>query len=204
MREVSKMKLEIPNKTLYLFFILVVILGSLSPTMGSSLTEEEYTNQARAKVKEFAKELKNEFQKVYSEKGPLEAISVCTAKASEIANKISRQTGWMVRRVSLKTRNPLDRPDAYEAQILQRLEAAPEEKSQKEEIFKIVDLGGKKEFRYLKVIRLAPHCTQCHGLKNQIAPEVMSKLKEYYPHDQATGYHPGDIRGAFSVRIPLD
>lgn len=198
------MKLEFRYLAFYLFFVFVVFLISLSPTLAHSVAEKEYTQQARAKVKEFAKELKNEFQKVYGEKGPLEAISVCTIKAGEIANKISRQTGWMVRRISLKTRNPLDRPDAYETQVLQRLELTPEKKSPKEEISEIVDLGGRKEFRYLKVIRLAPQCTKCHGLKNQIAPEIMSRIKEYYPHDQATGYHPGDIRGAFSVRIPLD
>lgn len=198
------MKLESLSHTLYLFFVFAVLLISLSTTVAYSLAENEYTLQARSKVKEFAKELKSEFQKVYTEKGPLEAISVCTTKAGEIANKISRQTGWMVRRVSLRTRNPLDRPDAFETKILQELELAHDKQSPKEEFSEVIDLGGRKEFRYLKVIRLAPHCTNCHGQKSQITPEIMSRLKEYYPHDQAIGYHPGDIRGAFSVRIPLD
>lgn len=198
------MKLEFPGKALYLFFVVVGLLVSLFSTPVHSSTEKEYARQARAKIKEFAQELKNEFQKAYGEKGPLEAISVCTTKASEIANKISRQTGWMVRRVSLKTRNPLDRPDAYETKILQRLEQTPQKKGVREEISEAVTVGGRKEFRYLKVIRLAPHCTQCHGLKHQISPEIMASLKKNYPYDQAIGYQPGDIRGAFSVRIPLD
>ena len=37
----------------------------------------------------------------------------------------------------------------------------------------------------------------------KIDPQVQSILRERYPLDQATGFRPGDLRGAISVRVPL-
>lgn len=35
------------------------------------------------------------------------------------------------------------------------------------------------------------------------ATAVTAALRERYPADRATGYRVGDLRGAFSVRVPL-
>jgi len=50
----------------------------------------------------------------------------------------------------------------------------------------------------------APVCLQCHGEPAKLAPGVAEALKELYPDDQATGYSLGDLRGAISIRIPLE
>jgi hypothetical protein len=142
-----------------------------------------------------------EFKKAIKKGGPLLAISVCADKAPEIANAISRKTGWMVRRVSLKTRNPMNNPDAYETKFLQETESSPGKKTG--EIAEVIEIGGRKEFRYMKVIKTAPPCLTCHGMTEKIAPEIKKEIISRYPYDRATGYKPGDIRGAFSIRIPL-
>lgn len=41
------------------------------------------------------------------------------------------------------------------------------------------------------------------GTAEQIPPAVKARLAEDYPHDKATGYAPGQIRGAVSVKRPL-
>jgi hypothetical protein len=197
------MKHQRPYWGYYLLLVLfTTIIGLSSAIAGPSV--EEYAKQARAKVGEFGKELKGEFQNALKKGGPTEAIFVCSTKASAIANKISRQTGWMVRRVSLNTRNPLDRPDEFESINLQIFESTAHEKDQQGEVAQIVEVGGKKEFRYMKVIKIAPPCLKCHGPLDKITPEIKDMLKENYPHDQATGYKVGDVRGAFSVRMPLN
>jgi hypothetical protein len=42
----------------------------------------------------------------------------------------------------------------------------------------------------------------CHG--ELIATDVLQKIRAVYPLDQATGFKPGDLRGAFSVTKALN
>ena len=46
-------------------------------------------------------------------------------------------------------------------------------------------------------------CLKCHGTAGQVSQGVKDATAEYYPHDTAMGYKPGDIRGAWTVKIPL-
>ena len=43
-------------------------------------------------------------------------------------------------------------------------------------------------------------CVACHGDRDTLDPAIQAILNEQYPHDRATGYSPGDLRGAFSVK----
>ena len=46
-------------------------------------------------------------------------------------------------------------------------------------------------------------CSRCHGEEGEIDAEVRAAIDERYPQDRATGFRPGDLRGAVSVRVPL-
>ena len=46
-------------------------------------------------------------------------------------------------------------------------------------------------------------CQTCHGPADSLSPELKAALAKDYPHDQATGYVAGEIRGALSVTRPL-
>lgn len=50
--------------------------------------------------------------------GPESAIGVCREKAPKMAKTASEQTGWNIRRVSLRQRNPKAVPDAWERAAL--------------------------------------------------------------------------------------
>ena len=52
------------------------------------------------------------------------------------------------------------------------------------------------------MIRLAAPCLRCHGPAEGIAPEIRAAIEKNYPHDKATGYKRGDIRGAFRYGFP--
>lgn len=72
------------------------------------------------------------------------------------------------------------------------------EDAAKLEHYEIVETEGGKEFRYMKAIPLRGVCVVCHG--PGIKKDVSDKLYGLYPDDQARGFLPGDIRGAFTIR----
>lgn len=142
-----------------------------------------------------------------STRGPVSAISVCRDLAPKLAGEISRETGWKVTRVSLKPRNPmLGMADEWEQRQLldfdtrARAGVAPATLQQTA----IVGMPTGKVQRYLKAIPVQTLCLSCHGSRDQIPADVSQALARDYPHDKATGYLEGMIRGAVSVTRPLD
>jgi hypothetical protein len=145
--------------------------------------------------------LKEEIQK-----GPDEAVGVCTNIAPREAGALSRRTGWRVTRVSLKVRNPLlGTPDAWEIEALKDFDkrAAAGENAGKLEMSAIVDEGGTQYLRYIKALPVQPMCLSCHGTDATITSSVKAKLAVEYPHDKAVGYTAGQVRGGLSVKRPL-
>lgn len=140
------------------------------------------------------------------EKGSLHgAIAACSDKAPKMAAAASQNTGWAIRRVSLKNRNPKATPDAWEKTVLEdfdRRQAAGENPATLEKA-EFVTEGDKRSLRYMKALPTQNFCLGCHGADAQISPEAQAKLKELYPNDLATGYKEGQIRGALTVKRPL-
>jgi len=166
----------------------------------------QYQEESRAVALPFLKQLAAENKKAVDEGGPESAIKVCKEIAPEMAGDISRKQGWKLTRVSLKVRNPLlGTPDAWEQKVLQDFEArlAKGEKPETMEFTETVKEPAGSYFRYMKAIALQPGCVTCHGAAEQIPANVKARLAEDYPHDQATGYSPGQIRGALSIKRPM-
>lgn len=141
-------------------------------------------------------------QQEISKSGPEGAILVCKDMAPKMAGEISKQTGWKIKRVSLKARNEARAiPDAWEKAALEDFDkraAAGEPPAQLEKGEKVGN-----EYRYVKALPVQPLCLSCHGPVDQLTPAVKSALAQHYPNDLATGYSVGQIRGAISVRKPL-
>jgi hypothetical protein len=165
----------------------------------ASINTDALAAESRQTVQEFFGQLKGELQAAMQAGGPIKAIEVCQIKAPKIASDISSKKGWHVARTSLKTRNPANAPDAWERQVLQRFEEQKlQGKDPKQmEHFELVDANGVTKFRYMKTIPTGGICITCHGA--ELAPEIAQKIQQLYPDDQATGYKPGDIRGAFTI-----
>lgn len=129
--------------------------------------------------------------------GPTEAITVCFVRAPQIATELSSDSGWSVRRVSLKPRNTsLAIADEWERQTLQDFDRRQLAGEAGTAINESAMIDG--EFRYMQAQPTMPLCLTCHG--QTIAAEVRSALAEHYPMDMATGYTQGQIRGAISLR----
>jgi len=137
--------------------------------------------------------------------GPEGAILVCRDKAPQLAKAASDETGWSVRRVSLRNRNPRAVPDGWERAALEDFDrrAASGESATTLEKAEIVTEGGKQSYRYMRALPTQPLCLNCHGSPEQLTPAVLEKLKALYPDDKAVGYRPGDIRGAITIRKPV-
>lgn len=137
--------------------------------------------------------------------GPENAIGVCREKAPKMAKAASEKSGWAIRRVSLKNRNPKAVPDAWEEAVLKEFDkrAAAGEKPTGLEKGEVVTMDGKQVYRYMKALPTQDLCLNCHGTPDRISPAVQAKLKELYPADKAVGYHAAEIRGAITIKKPL-
>jgi hypothetical protein len=153
-------------------------------------------NEAISIVKQFGGSLKPELKKAIKAGGPAQAISMCSEKAPAIAERLRNDTGWYLKRVSLKPRNSQTAiPDAWETKVLQQFDQrqANGESAEKMAFAEVVD--GK--YRFMKAQGVEAVCLNCHGAT--IKPETEAALKEKYPQDKARGYTIGQIRGAFSL-----
>ena len=164
--------------------------------------------ESKVVVKEFMSELKGELGKAMKSGGPIKAIEVCNLVAPSIAKAQSEKHGWEVGRTSLKLRNPKNAPDEWETMVLKKFEerAAAGESPAEMAHFEVVEQNGAKAFRFMKAIGMPPQdkapCLKCHG--ENIDPKLAAKLDELYPNDQARGYKPGMIRGAFTITQPME
>ncbi len=61
---------------------------------------------------------------------------------------------------------------------------------------------GITRYRFMKAIPIDGVCMACHG--ETVAEDVQSILAEKYPLDAATGYKPGELRGAFTISKILE
>jgi hypothetical protein len=154
----------------------------------------------------FMKDLLSALQKEIAAGGPSGAVGVCSDLAPSIAGRISRETGWRVTRVGTRVRNPLlGMPDQWEQKVLLDFEkrASKGEDIGKMSYSEVVSEPGGRFFRYMKAVAIKQPCLACHGTEEQIAPSVRAILNERYPHDAATGYKLGDLRGAISIKEPF-
>jgi hypothetical protein len=139
-------------------------------------------------------------------KGGVEsAIAVCRDKAPQMASEASAKTGWNIRRVSLKNRNPKAVPDAWEAAMLAEFDALAAAGTSPATLERaaIVEEDGNRIYRYMKALPTQAMCLNCHGVDADIPPTVRAKIQSLYPDDKATGYTVGQVRGAITIKRPL-
>jgi hypothetical protein len=185
--------------------IFVSLMLISSAVFADELNQRE---QAADQVSEqFIKQLGGHLKKEMQANGPVQAINVCKEIAPEIANQLSIENGWSVSRVTTKTRNSLlGAADMWERETLAEFEAAAAKGENYSEMKKtaVVDEDGQFYFRYMKPLAIKPVCLTCHGSEEQIPAPVKSELVKLYPFDQAKGYKQGELRGAVSIKQPMD
>ena len=189
--------------------VLPTVVGALLAAGAMQVAAQEDAarlEEAREMAGTMVQTLGGRLQAAIKEGGPAAAIGVCTNVAPTLAGELSRQNGVKLTRVSLRVRNPLlGTPDAWEQAVLQSFEArlAKGEAADKLEFAETVSEPAGRYFRYMKALPVQPVCVNCHGDAANLAPEIKERIAREYPADRATGYLPGQIRGAVSVKRPL-
>jgi hypothetical protein len=130
------------------------------------------------------------------------AIAACRDQAPALARAASAESGWAIRRVSLRNRNPKAVPDAWERAALEDFDrrAAAQEPAVGLERAELTREEGKVMQRYMRALPTAELCLGCHGTPERVSPAVTARLQELYPEDRALGYRVGEIRGAITLR----
>lgn len=162
---------------------------------------------ARQVAGAFLKELGGHLKAALQGNEPAEAIKICRDIAPAIANRLSLENGWMVTRVGTRVRNPMiGMPDTWEQRVLTQFQelATKDEPLDEMTLAEVVSEPDGRYFRFMKAIGVKPMCVMCHGDRKAIPEPVRAVLSEHYPHDQALGYQVGQLRGAVSIKQPLD
>lgn len=160
--------------------------------------------EARAAAGELGETLKGRLVAAMTEGGPVAAIDVCAEEAPVIAADVSARRGLDVGRTALRVRNAGNAPDDWETAQLEAFASAlaagtPPSRLQASDV---VEIGGEPHLRWMAPIPMGDTCAACHGAV--ISPEVRAAVDARYPGDAATGFLPGELRGAFTVTKALD
>lgn len=161
-------------------------------------TDAALLAESRALTDELGRRLLAALTETLGSSGAVTAIAVCKDLAPQIASDIARRSGAKIGRTSARLRNPGNVAEAWQAEVLDAFAAAlgRGESAADLEYFARVDGSA----HYMRPIVAGGICLECHGM--QIGDDVAAALDEHYPHDRATGYASGELRGAFVVVWP--
>ncbi len=241
---VSDFKLDTPEKIQYLVegaCSFCPEVPSCTATPPAPPTEADLLLAAQSTTRAYNEDLFTLFiQHLNDVDGDFAAVfPACPEIAPLSASKFSRSTGYLVRRVTTRTRNSRNIPDAWELEQLLKFEknaangdprttfeiTKPDGSlmyPQEFETFDVVTEGKGQDrkyfFRYMRSLTMPPltkidpitgetvpnlPCLKCHGTQDVLAPGVIAATQFEYPFDLAMGYVAGDIRGAWTIKIPL-
>ena len=137
---------------------------------------------------------------------PHETVDLCRENLPGMVKEMRDQTGWNIRRVSLKTRNAeRGTPEEWERLVLADFDrrAAAGEKRETIEVGEVFAQPEGRVLRYMRALPVQQACLECHGDSARLSPQLKARLAALYPADQATGYQLGQIRGALTVKRTL-
>lgn len=162
--------------------------------------------ESRKVTAQLLQQIGGELVRELERSGPIRGVIVCKYSVPELTSALSRQTGARVTRVSLRPRNPsLGAADSWEQSVLMDFDkrVARGEKADSLEYSEVVTEPQGRFFRYLRAIPMQPVCSACHGPADSISEGVKAQLAAEYPHDRATGFLPGQVRGGVGYKKQL-
>ena len=170
-----------------ILIVIVVALGLAACTKA----RDERTEHGAALLAPFKTELQAALRQGLAD-GPAGAITACRVDAPRIAGSLSVD-GVVMGRSSHKLRNPANAAPGWLGPVLDSYVdgsagLAPQ----------VVDLDDGRS-GYAEPIMTQSLCLTCHG--KELHPDVVERVKELYPEDQAIGFNAGDFRGVFWVEF---
>lgn len=112
------------------------------------------------------------------------------AFGARVGSMLQKRSDILIKQTSLHFRAPYNKPDEFEAAILNKFESGAKDQNHTEE----TTVNGKNVLRHMVPVYIAKSCLNCHG--DPIgAMDVSGHKKE--------GYKEGNLRGAISIIVPV-
>lgn len=182
--------------------IVLPIMLVASASLLSATTNKEIKQEAKSAIMKMGGALKSHMKQNMKAGGPEQAAGFCLEEASGIAKEVNAAypKGISVKRVSLKYRNPANKPTVDEAEVLKQIQSDVD--AHKTVPKMIVKEVAKNSYKVYKPIFMSKGiCLTCHGDAQTRDSEAYKLIQAKYPHDKAIGYKKDDFRGVFVVTI---
>ena len=146
----------------------------------------------------FQAELQAQLPAAIADGGPKGGVSVCQQAAPAIAQAQSEASGAAISRIAARHRNPAGGVPADLAAAYAALEAAPMVDGKPARQIVQTGEGAGARVHVLSAIPMqAQPCSVCHG--TNIDAGLKAHIDSLYPGDLATGFEPGELRGALLI-----
>jgi len=178
-----------------LLIVLFISLGLNSYHHAQSLIQQQAIDKARIVSRQII-ETRDYLSRVERGEAEHNFALVPQVVATRIAASITAGSPYYVRQVSLRNRNPENRPDPYETAELTRMAAA----AKPIENHQVADSGGNETLRYLLPMVADKSCLTCHGSFETAPRFVQTRFPKGHP---SYNYKEGELIGAISVSIPV-
>jgi Protein of unknown function (DUF3365) len=161
--------------------------------------DPEVIARSDALADRFQQRLQTSLRAAIAEQGLPGAVSVCSTLAPAIAAEESAVSGARVSRIAARNRNPAAHLPRDVRKHYVALAAQPVEAGKPAVRVWRSGRGRLARITYLRAIpMMGQPCLSCHG--TDIDPAVGARIAKIYPEDKATGFKPGELRGALLVR----
>lgn len=196
------------TRSLPLASLMLVLAACAEPVGREEIThtptveDDEVIAYSEPLAREFTTALQAQLGAAMADGGPMQAVGVCHDEAPRIAAALAHERGAQVARISDRNRNPDGGVSAEIAPFYAELAAQPlADGAPATRIWQSGE-GDDARINYLAAIPMQEQpCGTCHG--TDIDPELQARIAELYPDDLATGFTPGELRGALHISWPI-
>lgn len=183
---------------MFIFIALGILIISCNKKPKEETTD--ISEEVKETLQKYALETKGVLGKnlmnAINKQGTEKAIEFCSTKAIVLTDSMGTAFNANLKRVSDQPRNSLNMANENETAFINELK---EKVSKGEKMSPKFTASDGKITGYFPIETNAM-CLQCHGSKDlDIKPNVLKKIVQLYPKDQATGYKENQIRGIFVV-----
>lgn len=188
---------------LSLILLSVTLITGCSANKQSSapqLSEEElntYLTAGKEHAVNTQKILAGNLIPAVQERGSAYAVAFCHLEAQTLTDSMATELKASIRRVTDQPRNPANQANHPQLEYIDEAKTL---------LSSGTDVPGKVFQDDNRVIGYYPIitnqlCMQCYGNPEQIEANTLTKLKNLYPDDKATGYDTGELRGIWVVEM---
>ena len=184
--------------------IILVTAVLMSCGEDSKLTDEQveqYTEQGKEIAQASFIALSGNLKTAMKAGGVANAVGYCNAAALPLTDSLSTKYGAVVKRTSLKLRNPVNAPDSMEQKML-KIYLQMSRMRKPVMVPKILEKNKEEIQFFAPIIINNETCLKCHGvIGDTMKEEDYAIIKNNYPKDEAIDYRMGKFRGMWSITI---